>query len=679
MISLEELRKECNSPSLTQAKFLELVFPRQILNSLDTIIKEASRMSRFFNGNLRKDGHTGEAAVVEDIVGKLCDDQSLMNEMILLCNKLAMNYPSVTTNNIHRLISDSEDNIPPEIYSRITLLFEHNKYGNALFWLIMLSFCGKYSKDLMSLLDKPDVETYSPDELPEPLTEKELQGNLPNVYIGIKKDMEKRIPIFRELQGTTELTFVNYASTAFITGPLVDMQYRGGEEQGWLQTHLVGPHAINITLILTNPDSYADTDASRYKMYPHSIPPEIRKYFTLSNESYDETSRELHRFIIRRNFNAICDIMLRKKFNNIHIFYTDIALPVGIMKSKYQNPALNNIKVNMYLPCINIDDKRPTFVLMEKNQETVFLYNIFDDMIRNLNKTPFYGHPDVSFLFRKPIIHRAKLNNSLQEMSRDAISLCAKSDYPIEVDLLPVADQFVIGRDKEITIGASKTRLSRLTKEQLYDLRKELTNPNEERSQLMTLPELLELVQDVAKWQHKEPIPLLLELKDEWECPPTIIRDNVIRICRIMKEYEQKTKGKGMYALHTANPLIIRCVKDYDIRIPCGWITLDFFAHEDIYENLSEEFKQLHSTAACFGAFAYREQHAEKTVNIYYAIPDFVSCKIDDFTSKESTLRKKCAEYNIKLLGWTALNQDQYYKALKQQYFDNVLIENFAP
>lgn len=101
------------------------------------------------------------------------------------------------------------------------------------------------------------------------MTDEEQKGGFPNVHIGRKKDVEHRCSIFQRLQGSTELTFVNYAMTAFIAGYLVDeQQYEGDVERQWLIKHLTGENAIRLNAILTNPESYADIDASEYKMYP---------------------------------------------------------------------------------------------------------------------------------------------------------------------------------------------------------------------------------------------------------------------------------------------------------------------------------------------------------------------------------------------------------------------------
>lgn len=101
----------------------------------------------------------------------------------------------------------------------------------------------------------------------------------------------------------------------------------------------------------------------------------------LSNEPEEKSKRALHHFIIRQNFNLICDIKLRKKLNNIYIYYTDVALPVGLMKCKYEQSELDHIQVNMYLPYIPSDDDRPTFVLKEQDKNTNLLYKTFDNMI----------------------------------------------------------------------------------------------------------------------------------------------------------------------------------------------------------------------------------------------------------------------------------------------------------
>lgn len=92
-----------------------------------------------------------------------------------------------------------------------------------------------------------------------------------NVHIGKKNLVEGRASIYDRLHGIKELTIVNFAATAFITGPLVDENYEGeGDElKRWFAEHLSSESdedSIKVNVVLTNPGSYADKDASQYKM-----------------------------------------------------------------------------------------------------------------------------------------------------------------------------------------------------------------------------------------------------------------------------------------------------------------------------------------------------------------------------------------------------------------------------
>lgn len=525
--------------------------------------------------------------------------------------------------------------------------------------------------------------------------DKEKLNQFPlNIHMGKKNVVEARSSIYERLCGVKNLTLVNFAATAFITGAFVDENYegKGGEVKRWLQENLsesLDNNSVRVSILLTDPGSFADSDASEYKMYPRNITREIYKYFILSTERNSITGqdRKLHHFIIQKNFNLICDIMLRLKLKNLEIFCTDVALPVGIMKSEYRDEMSmkDELQVNIYLPCIGNDENRPTFVMKKRDHRTREIYNIFEDVIRNLKNsaTRFYGHPDVEFLFERPIIHRAMLESTFCEMSRDAVKACAENGCPVEVDLLwlPIAHEILVCRDKEVVVDGENVQIVNLSRRQLEKLRRAETRKEEDKSQLMTLGELLSLVKEVAEVRKEVPIPLLLELKEAWNDDllstfNSTTRDNVIRVCRIMKNYELETGGRGKYALHSSNPFVIRCVKDYDVRIPCGWISLDFGAHKDRYP-VTEKYKNIHLDAMCFGGPAYEEEISREKMSIYYPIPDFVSCKIGDFSSPRSPLREKCKEYNIKRLGWVAFTQEEYDFARRIEEYDNVLIENF--
>ena len=444
---------------------------------------------------------------------------------------------------------------------------------------------------------------------------------------------------------------------------------------------------------MQNPDSYADFDASNYKMYPQQFKKGILTPFKISGESDEsfvkefygtiiDSKRAKHSVIIRKNFNTICDIKLRKKLDNLSIYYTDVALPVGLMKCVCNNEELNSIQVNIYMPNLGDehgDANRPTFVIMQKDAETRDTYRVFDEMTRNIEKEKFNGHPDISFLFNKSIIHRSMLNLECQEMTRSAVINCINSKCGIEVDLLNIGrrviiwrndmkipDEFILSKQDSKEYDEIKNILKKLpstwNEYELDAVRAFYTKESSEYSEIMTLEELIELVQ---MNNLNAEIPVLLEIKENWGVPDENIRDHIIIICRILRKY--KLKG---YALCSSNPIVVRFVKDFDIRIPCGWITMDFRKHN---KNVPEDFTEIHENATGIGGLF---KGIDSNLDAYYAIPDFISCNVDDY-HEESKLYNKCKEYNLPVIGWSVESAEDFAKYKNLYGFSNILKENF--
>lgn len=474
-----------------------------------------------------------------------------------------------------------------------------------------------------------------------------------NVFLSTKDDIQS-IPLSQRLYGVKKLTFLNFAGTSFISGINVADIYGNDMMLQWFQKNIVNGN-IQVDIILTAPKSFADSDASKYKMKPSGmLNPNLRKNYTLKGENFSD--EELYNFIIRENFNTICDFKLRHNKDNINVYYTDIVLPYGVMKSDFEHAhsESDNMLINIYAPLI-YDDERPTFILLKEHSETRNIYNIFNNSLNNLllhHAKRFSGHPEIEFLFDKPIIHRANLNDGVEPLSRNAVKHCAEKGYPIEVDLICTKEKVLVWRnesaraefpeEKYHLLDWSELKVNRILRENIIQ--------GDVYSQIMTLPEMLELVTDVARKKGTEPIPLLIEIKENWK--PEIsdtVRENVIRICRIMEEYQ------GRYALHSANPNVVRVVKNYDVRIPCGQITLDFTSSK--YKNeIAEEYVKLHNNAEYY--------------NI--VIPDFLSCKIGDFCDNK-IYKQMIAKYGLQQIGWSASSLDEYEAAFYE--YNNIMIE----
>ncbi|MCD7768752.1 MAG: hypothetical protein LUH36_01335 [Oscillospiraceae bacterium] len=482
----------------------------------------------------------------------------------------------------------------------------------------------------------------------------------PNVYLTTKAETE-RVSIYRRLYGVRKLTFLNFAASSLISGIDISPVYGAHNKfRNWFETGLLEDR-ISCDIILARPGSPADRDASLYKMRPGQLTPGLSELFTLSSEAGGAGAREdaeRYHFIIRHNFNKICQFKLRHRCDKLRLYWTDAVLPYGLMKSEYPEDERdqNNIKVDIY--GVNIKDAdRPSFHLFENDPATAALYGIFSSSLEAFftdgpaRAVEFSGHPNVDFLFRRPIIHRARLTKDGHGLTADEITACAKKGYPIEVDLLFVDGQILVWRDEDCEkYGfAPGAMLSALSAQGVNRIRGQ-------NKQILTLQELLEKVTRIAAGRGRArssgPIPLLIEIKnDTWDKTPQEerrIRDQVISVCRIMEGY------RGEYALHASDPRIVRDVKEYDARIPCGQITLDFDKTE-YRERVPEEYKKMHREARYYD----------------YVIPDFISYRVGDFL--QGVHRQRQQDYQLKSLGWAVGSGGDYYAHRKN--YDQLLIE----
>ena len=476
----------------------------------------------------------------------------------------------------------------------------------------------------------------------------------PNVSMRTKKEYEST-PIYQRLYGIKKLTLLNFAGTAFITGTNVDRGNEYDEQMTWLSEHLIIKKDVQVDIILTEPGSLGDLDATNYKMFPKRLNDDVSSSFLLSSEKME--LREKYKFIIQKNFNTICDFKLRNDLSNIVIYTTEMSLPWGVMKSEYEGfkRNMNNIYVTLYAPGIESDDERPAFIVFENDQNTKIIYNTINGSLEKfINQKvaiKFSGHPDISFLFKKPIIHRALYSKKVTELSRAAIEYCLDAECPIEVDLLTIDSTVVVARNCsciDFECIQDDIMLSDLSRDELESVREELTIKGEKYSQLMTLQELLDMYTMYAD-KGKIPPPLLIEIKEYEDVSDTIIHDNVIRIVRMLKMY------KGNFALHSSNYKVVRYVKNYDIKIPCGIITMEF---ESLNGIVSEQQSKLHRN----GEY------------LKFVIPDFISSKIGDWEGNQR-LRSLWSKYKLPVIGWVARSRKEQIE-VKGRY-DNIMIENY--
>jgi len=158
----------------------------------------------------------------------------------------------------------------------------------------------------------------------------------PNVFVARKKEIESGIEAYsldRRAANSDEIILINYASTSVITSRLVSRTYN----PAWLRMFRgLRSGKTEIHMVLTAPDSPAAQDAVNYKMKPETLKVKAEDIIKLNVE------------MLKR------DVIVENLEENIHLYFTKIALPCAFMLCKNKKkPQMNTIKVDLYMPIIN--------------------------------------------------------------------------------------------------------------------------------------------------------------------------------------------------------------------------------------------------------------------------------------------------------------------------------------
>ena len=396
---------------------------------------------------------------------------------------------------------------------------------------------------------------------------------------------------------------------------------------------------LSVELILTDPHSYAALDAEQYKMFP-------REQVTASDR------------IIINNLNKLIEFKRQNKKANLKIYLTQVALPYGVMKTRHKHSENNHMKVDIYAAKPGTDDNRPSFYMLEKNPETEGLYRFISlniEIIKSTSVDFSDGHPDMSWLEGKHIIHKGVINKNVKPHTYGAFVECISKNYPIEVDLLKLNDGTVIvGRvDEKIEEYGFDKPLSDLNISEFNKLNRKIVAKEGKESRKLTLTQFCDLVGDR--------IPVLFEIKldnnsSEQEAAEyvkdivAILRDRFRRSYIIAGDYNYK-RSIQRFAIHSANPYAIKAVKELDCTIPCGIITCDFSTR-----GASDKYVKLH------------KEH--EYMNICH--PDFINCDVNYLSG---TISRLCQENNIPLFSWTIKNAEDQEIAENDYNCDKIVIE----
>ena len=469
-----------------------------------------------------------------------------------------------------------------------------------------------------------------------------LQDLKPNVCLSFKGETEDsgKYPFYEKLHDVRKITLLNFASSSFISGIDIASAYEDSDTlKRWFDSNLINGN-IEANIILTNPYSYAAQDAATFKMYPSGL-------------AVDKSQ------IILKNMNKLFIFIRKYPKARLNVYLTDIALPYGVMLSEHANPANNHIKVDLYAPVISDDKKRPSFYLLQSNADTQAIYSFFEDNIKTIMQNfafRYKGHPEISWLLSKPIIHRGVIAEGISAHTKEAYDACIAAQYPIEADLLKLTDgTIVVGRaDEQIVVDGKVKALSACTRR---DLR--VFNQNAQKQSVFTLDAFLDYI-------HNR-IPVLFEIKNERKAGDVAFsrEDTMVyvqKILEIVQKHDryvagQSTNANGIaahtIAFHSADPFVLQCIKEVNCLIPCGIISTDF---SPLQEDVGEQFVTMHAQNRYFDMVE----------------PDFISYNV--LCLKDLTMKMLCAQHQIPLLAWTVKDEDTQQQA--QDYgCDNIIIE----
>ena len=463
-----------------------------------------------------------------------------------------------------------------------------------------------------------------------------VRQDTPNVFISFKGRMESdaRYPFYTRLHDVKKMTLVNFASSVFISGIRIATIYEEGNDlKQWFEYNLAMGN-IEIDIILTNPHSAAAQDAAFYKMNPDG-----RKVPT------DQ--------IILTNLNKLYQFMQNNPAARINLYLTNIVLPYGLMITDHKNKANNNMKVDLYAADVR-DERRPSFYMLQQNEATRELYSFFVDNAKTIMRRHSYawhGHPDVGWIKKQRIIHRAMSGPEYLPHTKRSVDACLAAGLPMEIDLLELADgKIIIGRtDQDISAYGINKNLSEC---KTADIRRINKKNGEEK--ILFLDEFLKLVAGR--------VPVLLEIKtgrhgELSEETTEYVNKVMSTVESYLNKFIPQPRSENDYgchvAIHSSNPYVLKLIREIDCTIPVGIISMNFTR---IGEGIEKEFIDLHKNAGYLDIIK----------------PDFVSYDIRDI--ENGTARRVCSKEGIPLLAWTIRDEDDQQKAMDYGC-DSIIIE----
>lgn len=195
-----------------------------------------------------------------------------------------------------------------------------------------------------------------------------------NVTMLPRQLIDNRPVIEERWKYAKEITFINYASTAFIAAQKVVPSHvaKGSLRELFQQKLKTG---CNFKFLITEPDSYADFDASKTKMN------------TITNNNIDISDLIRIASIELEQENYELQNSMTYK-GSLEYRLTNIALPYGLIlvTNDEEHTNLNHIKVDLYSPFLQNDSERRSFIIYQDNSNYEFFYKQITSIWNNAKK-----------------------------------------------------------------------------------------------------------------------------------------------------------------------------------------------------------------------------------------------------------------------------------------------------
>lgn len=235
---------------------------------------------------------------------------------------------------------------------------------NILAELLWYSLCGRYN---YSYTDHP----------------------APNVYLASKGEIEQdeTFNLDDRCKDANRLLVIAFAATTFLAGRLISESVYGPKWRKFFNK--LADSKAKIDVVTVRVGSLAEKDAIDYKMRPLTI-----------NSSIDIKD------IVTKNHENFKDSVKANDLKNVHLYTTDIALPVSYVLAEYEDHSKDNIKVDLYLPIINDYDRstkskeyklldesrcdntiRQSFIVYKNNKSTEKLYEVLRQNAEDILRT----------------------------------------------------------------------------------------------------------------------------------------------------------------------------------------------------------------------------------------------------------------------------------------------------